>query len=236
MIKLFGMGSPNVAKVLIMLEEVALPYNFTRVDVIGGEQFGDKFKAMNPNSKVPVLVDESAPSGPTTIFESGAILLYLAEKAGAFMPVDFGARYEVLQWLMFQMASLGPIGGQAIHFSFATKQDSYARARFTNELNRLMEVLDKRLEERNWVAGNDYSVADIAIFPWIRTMIDFLPTAVDRSNIQRWYNDINSRPAVRKANEFASSLSKQDRAAMREAPAEKLDRYFGRTMRNQVHD
>jgi GST-like protein len=230
MIKLFGMGSPNVLKILIMLEEAALPFDFIRIDVIEGEQFGEAFKTLNPNSKVPVLVDDAAPNHPVTIFESGAILLYIAEKAGAFMPNDLNERYDALQWLMFQVASVGPMFGQAIHFNFATKEDSYGRTRFTNEAHRLVSVLDQRLDGRDWVAGSAYSVADIALFPWVRTLKDFLPKVVERPNIQRWYGEISARPAVQKAVEFGSGFSKQDKASIRDASAEKLDRYFGRTV------
>lgn len=231
MIHLYGMGSPNVVKVLIMLEEIGLPYEFTRVDVMAGEQFSADFRRLNPNGKVPAIMDHDAPGGPFAVFESGAILLYLAEKTGLLWPQDLLSRTRCTQWLMFQMASFGPMSGQAIHFNYATKEDSYARARYTNELNRLIAVVEQRLGESPYIAGSDYSLADIALFPWIRTLHQFFEQEVSQPNINQWFERIAARPAVQEAVAFAAQLSAKDWDAMRESDRSARDRYFGRTPR-----
>lgn len=235
MIHLFGMASPNVVKVMIMLEEVEIPWRFSFVNVHSGQQFSAEFRALNPNSKTPVIVDEAEPGAPVTVFESGAILIYLAEKSGALLPTAPPARSAVLQWLMFQMASFGPTAGQAIHFRFVTdhfkfldQQDKYATARFLNELDRLVGVVEEQLSRGEYIAGEAYSIADIALFAWFETVESYLPDLIDRPNIARWRARIAARPAVVKALDIATGVRKQAHAARRAATVEDIDRYFGR--------
>jgi GST-like protein len=232
MIRLYGMGSPNVVKILIMLEETELAYEAIRIDVVGGEQFAPEFQAMNPNRKVPVIVDARNDASPVTVFESGAILLYLAEISGQFLPADISERYATIQWLMLQMAGFGPMAGQAIHFRYAVKEDSYGRMRFTNELRRSIGVLGDRLAASAFVAGDEYSIADMAFFPWIRTLLDFFQDDLDHPTIDAWYKKVAERPAVMRACERATVWSAQDRAALRHADEATRDRYFGRTPGN----
>lgn len=229
-IKFYGMGSPNVVKVRIMLEELGLDYEFIRVDVIGGEQFAEGFEVLNPNRKVPVLVDERIARQPVTIFESGAILLYLAEEDPHFWPEDRPRRSAILSWLMMQMANLGPAAGQFIHFNRAISEASYARERFTNELVRQLALLETRLEESAFIAGTDYSIADIAFFPWIRTLEKFFPQLMEgKDNISAWTQNLLARPAVERAEAQMAGFTRLDMQALKNASASTLDRYFGRT-------
>ncbi|RAI44222.1 glutathione S-transferase family protein [Rhodoplanes roseus] len=201
MIDLYALTSPNVQKVFIALEELELPYNTIVVDVWKGEHYRDEFGALNPNRKIPVIVDHEGPGGkPVTVIESGAILIYLAEKTGRLLPSDALKRLEALQWLMLQMASVGPMSGQLVHFSkFAPPGNDYAVSRFRSEVNRLFDLYDERLATRDWVAGDDYSIADIAAFPWLRNHV-FLGISVDkRPNLTRWVERISARPAVQRA-------------------------------------
>ncbi|NVO17240.1 MAG: glutathione S-transferase N-terminal domain-containing protein [Rhodoplanes sp.] len=201
MIDLYALTSPNVQKVFIALEELALPYDTILVDVWKGEQFREEFARLNPNRKIPVIVDHDGPGGkPVTVFESGAILIYLAEKTGRLLPADPLARLEVLQWLMLQMSTLGPMSGQHVHFSkFAPPGNDYGASRFRTEVNRLFDLYDGRLASRDWVAGDDYSIADIAAFPWLRNH-GFLGISVEgRPNLTRWVERIAARPAVQRA-------------------------------------
>jgi len=232
---LHGMSSPNVGKVVLMLEETALPYEFRRVGVMAGEQNDAAFLALNPNGKVPVLVDPDGPDGPVTIFESGAILIYLAEKTGRFLPAHGAARYAALQWLMFQMAGLGPNFGQAIHFNFATKEDGYGRRRFTIELKRLIEVVEERLGAAPFLAGDDYSIADVAVFPWRQTIAKFFPAEIERPNIVRWSAAIEARPAVARMRATLDPVAQLDGEAMRAATPAQRDLYFGRVERPSQH-
>ena len=172
MIDLYSWPTPNGHKVHIMLEECALPYRVHPIDIGKGDQFTPDFLAISPNNKIPALVDSEGPDGqPMSVFESGAILLYLAEKTGRFMPADTRGRYEVLQWLMFQMGGVGPMLGQAHHFRiYAPEKIDYGIARYTNEAKRLYGVMDKRIQHTGaYIAGADYTLADIAIFPWLRS-------------------------------------------------------------------
>jgi GST-like protein len=204
LITLYTWGTPNGRKVSILLEETGLPYTVRPVDLGRGEQFEAGFVALSPNSKIPVIVDEAGPGGePVTVFESGAILLYLAEKAGAFLPREPRARLETLQWLMFQMGNLGPMLGQAHHFRrFAPEPLPYALARYEGEAARLYGVLERRLADRAWLAGSDYSIADIATFPWIARHpwqgidLDTYPA------VRRWFAAVAARPAVRRGMEI----------------------------------
>lgn len=168
MIDLYTWGTPNGRKVSIMLEAVRLPYNVHPINIQSGEQFAPDFLAISPNNKIPAIVDPEGPDGkPITLFESGAILLYLAEKTGEFIPQDTRERLECMQWLMWQMGNFGPFLGQAHHFNrFAPEPVPYAIERYQKEANRLWKVLDTRLEGRRFVVGDDLSIADFAIYPW----------------------------------------------------------------------
>jgi len=201
MITLYYGLTPNAFKVTIALEEMALPYELVPVNVIKGEQYSEAFTGLNPNNKIPVLVDGDPPGGgePLRVFESGAILLYLAEKSGRFFPADLRGRVTVTQWLMWQMAGFGPMLGQAHHFlKYSKEQVPYAMARYGGEAKRLYGVLDRHLAGRDHIAG-DYSIADMAVWPWVyfRGLQD-----IDLENypeVRRWYLAIAERPAVTKA-------------------------------------
>ncbi len=199
MIDLYAWPTPNAFKVSIMLEETGTPYRVFPVDITKGDQFKADFLKMNPNNKMPVIVDSDGPDGqPITIFESGAILLYLAEKTGRFIPRDVRGRYAVTQWLMFQMASIGPMLGQVHHFRvYAPEPIPYAIERYTNEARRLYNVLDRRLGEVDYLAG-DYSIADMAVFPWIRPYKRQGLDINDFPNLKRWFEAIDARPAVQR--------------------------------------
>ena len=171
MIDVYSWATPNGHKIHIMLEECGLPYRVHAVNIGAGEQFAPEFLAISPNHKIPAIVDAEGPDGaPISLFESGAILLYLAGKTGKFLPTSTRGRYEVLQWLMFQMGGVGPMLGQAHHFRiYAPEKIPYAIERYTNEARRLYGVMDKRLAKSRYIAGTEYSIADIAIFPWLRS-------------------------------------------------------------------
>ena len=197
MIELYTAATPNGQKIHIMLEETGLDYRAIWVDLRQGDQLQPEFLKISPNNKIPALVDSEGPDGePITLFESGAILIYLAEKTGRFLPAAPRARLEVLKWLCWQMASFGPMLGQAHHFNaYAPERILYAMQRYTNEAGRLYRVLDRQLAGQEWVAG-DYSIADMAIFPWCRLygrqglMIEDFP------NVRRWFEAVAARPAV----------------------------------------
>ena len=168
MIDLYALTSPNVRKVYLMLEELELPYKEIFVDVWKGDNYKPEFRKLNPNGKIPVIVDHDGPGGkPYTVFESGAILMYLADKTGRFLPKDTAARYEVIQWLMIQLTGVGPMFGQLTHFKkFAPPGNDYSLSRYQTEVLRLYDVLEARLGGSAWLGGPDYSIADIATFPW----------------------------------------------------------------------
>ncbi len=201
MIDLYALTSPNVQKIYLMLEETKLPYQEHFVDVWKGEQYNPDFIKINPNSKIPAIIDHEGPGGkPYTVFESGAILLYLAEKTGQFLPKDMAKKYEVLQWLMFQLTNIGPMFGQFTHFKlFAPKDNSYSMARYQTEVKRLYEVMEKRLAHSPYLGGADYSIADIATFPWTRNHDMQGVKWEDNPHLARWFNSINERPAVKAA-------------------------------------
>jgi GST-like protein len=227
MIDLYALTSPNVQKIFLMLEETELPYKVIPVDVWKAEQFKPEFVKLNPNAKIPVIVDQEGPGGkPYTCFESGAILMYLADKSGKFLPKDTAKRYDVIQWLMIQLTGVGPMSGQLVHFKrFAPQQgNEYSLSRYQTEVLRLYDVLEKRLGETAYLGGSDYSIADIATFPWVRNH-DFLGAKFDtRPNCARWFNAIADRPAVKRA------LAKVDaiQSARDNAKPEDMDRFFGR--------
>ena len=199
MISLYTWGTPNGRKVSIMLEECGLPYRVNAIDITQGEQFAPEFVAINPNSKIPAMVDPEGPDGwPMTLFESGAILLYLAGKTGRFLPVCERGKYEATQWLMFQMGGVGPMFGQTHHFlRFAPEPLPYAIKRYRTETARLYGVLDKRLGEADFLAG-EYSIADMATFPWVARHEWQKIDLADYLNVQRWYATIAARPAVQR--------------------------------------
>ncbi len=191
MITLYGMGSPNVVKIYIALEELALPYNVQPVDVFSGKQFDDAFLKLNPNAKVPVIVDTEGPGGkPYTVFESGAILLYLAEKTGKLLPTEMAAKYDVIQWLMTQMSTVGPMAGQYVHFTrFAPPGNDYSKSRYATQVHRVCQAIDRRLDTVPYLGGAEYSVADIATFPWMRmipSVVGEAAAAKELPNLMRW--------------------------------------------------
>ena len=197
MIELYTWGTSNGRKITIMLEECGLPYNLHPVDIGTGAQFADDFLEINPNGKIPAIIDSDGPKGrPYKVFESGAILLYLAEKTERFLPTDREKYYDVVQWLMFQMGGIGPIFGQVHHFKRAAKvKVPYAIERYETECRRLYGVLDGRLEGREFVV-DDISIADFAIFPWVFRHDWQEVDLQDFPNVRRWYDDMMFRPGV----------------------------------------
>ncbi|WP_150678731.1 glutathione binding-like protein [Pandoraea pneumonica] len=200
MIQVYSWATPNGHKVHIMLEECGLGYHAHAVDIGAGDQFKESFLAISPNNKIPAIVDEDGPDGkPISLFESGAILLYLAGKTGRFLPADVRGKYETLEWLMFQMGGVGPMLGQAHHFRiYAPEKIDYAIKRYTNEARRLYGVLDKRLADHPYVAADEYTIADIAIWPWLRSWKNQGVEMSDFPNVQRWFEAIEARPAVQR--------------------------------------
>jgi GST-like protein len=199
-IELYFWPTPNGKKITIFLEEAGLPYNPMPVDITAGEQFDDEFLKISPNNKMPAIVDPEGPDGgPISVFESGAILVYLAEKTGTFLPHSQRGRYEALQWLMFQMASVGPMLGQAHHFrGYAPEQIPYAIDRYTKEAARLYGVMDARLSEVEYFV-EEYSIVDMAIYPWVASHERQGQQIEDYPNLGRWYEGMGERPAVRRA-------------------------------------
>ncbi len=210
MIQVYSWATPNGHKLHIMLEECGLPYRVHAVDIGAGDQFKPEFLAISPNNKIPAIVDPDGPGGrPISLFESGAILLYLAAKTGRFLPEDLAAKYEVLQWLMFQMGGLGPMLGQAHHFRiYAPEKIPYAIERYTNEARRLYGVLNKRLAKSRYVGGAEYSIADIAIFPWLRSWKNQGIDWNDYPHLKGWFDEIGARPAVQRGVEVLADLRK----------------------------
>jgi GST-like protein len=207
MIDVYTWPTPNGHKVHIMLEETGLQYRVHAVNIRNGEQFKPEFLRISANNRIPAIVDRLGPDGePMSLFESGAILLYLASKSGKLLPVDMAERWGCVQWLMWQMGGLGPMMGQANHFRrYAKEKIDYAVERYTNEANRLTNVLDRRLQDWEYVACDEYSIADIAIFPWLRgaevrgVMLEEYP------NVKRWYDAIAARPAVQRGLQVLAS-------------------------------
>jgi GST-like protein len=201
MIDLYTWPTPNGHKVHIMLEETGTPYNVIPVDIGAGEQFKPDFLKISPNNKMPAMVDSDGPGGkPISMFESGAILIYLSSKTGKFLPEDLRDKWSTLQWLMFQMGGVGPMLGQAHHFlQYAPEKIEYAMNRYRNEANRLYGVIDRRLAESKYIACNQYTIADMAIVPWLRfperqgVEVDEYPA------LKKWRDAILERPAVQRA-------------------------------------
>jgi GSH-dependent disulfide-bond oxidoreductase len=210
MIEVYSWATPNGHKVHIMLEECGLPYRVHPVDIGAGEQFEPAFLGISPNNKIPAILDSDGPDGaPMSLFESGAILLYLAGKTGRFMPTSTRGRYEVLQWLMFQMGGVGPMLGQAHHFRiYAPEKIEYAVNRYTNEAKRLYGVMDKQLAKQKYMAGSEYSVADIAIFPWLRSWKNQGINWSDYPHLKGWFDEVAARPAVQRGVDVLANLRK----------------------------
>ncbi|MCW6534774.1 glutathione S-transferase C-terminal domain-containing protein [Sphingomonas lycopersici] len=286
MIEILGMTSPNVLKLVLMLEECGLAYRLRHVDVFAGEQRTPEFLALNPSGKVPVLIDHEcgvvsatpAPSprpcagvhreaeagqeapaaepeaqwtpaqgrrdggAPFAVFESAAGLLYLAERAGRFLQTEAMPRSIALQWLMFQTASIGPMFGQYVHFFRYAPTETYGLKRYESEVARLLGVLDTRLAQSPWLAGDDYGLADIATWPWIRTADAMFPLLTDGRDrwrglpaLRRWFERVAERPATPRATAALDALLPADRAAFGRADADALDRFFGRGRHDHSH-
>jgi GST-like protein len=230
-IELYGMTSPNVIKIVLMLEEIELPYQFHWVSVFRGDQFAPDFVRLNPNSKVPVIVDSEGPDGkPYAAFESGAILLYLAEKSGRLLAPKGAARHDCLQWLMIQLTGIGPTFGQYVHFTrFAPDPvHEYSRSRYRTETLRLLDVVERRLSDRPYLGGSEYSIADVATFPWVRVLgfMGLDPSAY--SAISRWLGVISARPAAQRAIARLDELRPRSMAEANAASPDEMDRVFGR--------
>jgi len=210
MIEVFSWPTPNGHKVHIMLEECGLPYKATPVNIGAGDQFKPEFLAISPNNKIPALTDPDGPDGnPISLFESGAILVYLASKTGRFLPQGDRARFEVLQWLMFQMGGVGPMLGQAHHFRlYAPEKIAYAVDRYTNEAKRLYGVIDRRLATSPYLGGDEYSIADIATFPWLRSWENQGVVLSDHPYLEKWFRAIEERPAVQRGVKVLAELRK----------------------------
>ena len=228
MIDVYSWATPNGHKVHIMLEETGLAYTAHSVDIGAGDQFKPEFLAISPNNKIPAIVDPDGPKSadgkPFALFESGAILIYLAEKSGQFLPADPAARYATLQWLMFQMGGIGPMLGQTHHFRvYAPEPIEYAINRYTNETRRLYGVMDKQLGKSRFLAGNEYTIADIASFPWTRSWQNQGIALDDFPNVKRWHEEIAARPAVVRGVDVLASARK----ALNDAKAREV--LFGAT-------
>jgi GST-like protein len=211
MIDLHYWTTPNGHKVTIFLEETGLPYRIIPVNISSGEQFKPEFLKIAPNNRIPAIVDQEPADGgePVSVFESGAILIYLGEKTGRFLPTDLRARADVLQWLMWQMGGLGPMAGQNHHFvQYAPERIPYAMERYVKETNRLYGVLDRRLADRPFVAG-EYSIADMAAYPWIVPYERQQQNLDDFPNLKRWFEAIQARPAVERAYARAAEINSQ---------------------------
>ena len=200
MIDVYSWATPNGHKVHIMLEECGLPYAAHAVDISAGEQFSPDFLAISPNNRIPAITDPDGPDGePISLFESGAILLYLAGKTGRFLPRSTRGKYQALQWLMFQMASVGPMLGQTHHFrAYAPEKVEYAINRFSNEARRLYGVMDKQLATNDYIAGKEYTIADMAVWPWLRSHERQGIDLGEFPNVKAWFEAIGNRPAVQR--------------------------------------
>lgn len=226
MIDLYALTSPNVQKIFIMLEECQLPYNTKIVDVWKGDQFSPEFSKINPLHKVPAIVDSDGPAAkPYTVIESGAILLYLAEKTRKFLPADPVKRFDTLQWLIVQVANLGPMSGQLVHFSkYAPSGQDYGASRYSTQVNKLYDLYEQRLATQAYVGCDEYTIADIAAFPWLRN-IELL--AIDlgkRPHLKAWVAKIAARDAVKRAYAKIATIKSVRDSASDDA----RDRFFGR--------
>ncbi len=209
-IEAWSWPTPNGHKVHIALEELGLPYKVVPVNIGAGDQFKPEFLAITPNHRIPAIVDPDGPGGKRiALFESGAILIYLAEKAGKLLPADPAARYAALQWLMFQMGGVGPMFGQFGHFNnYAKEKLPYAIERYGNEVQRLHRVLEKRLSQAEYLAGDEYSIADIATFPWVRNPDRRGIDLAEYPSVKRWHDAIAARPAVQRGVEVLADKAR----------------------------
>jgi len=225
MIDLYTWPTPNGHKIHIMLEETDLPYRVIPINISKGDQFDPEFLKISPNNKMPAMVDPDGPDGkPYALFESGAMLMYLAEKTGQFMPSTMAERYKVIQWVMFQMGGIGPLFGQTHHFRhYAPEQIAYAVDRYTNEAGRLYGVMDHRLGEAEYLAG-DYSIADMACYPWCLNPPRKGQDENDFPNVKRWLDAIGERPAVQRGMEV---LAEEKRDASKDMDEETRKNLFG---------
>ena len=225
MIDVYSAPTPNGHKVHIMLEECELPYQVHHVNIGEGDQFKPEFLAISPNNKIPAIADSDGPDGkPMVLFESGAILVYLASKAGKFLGNTDREKFTTLQWLMFQMGGIGPMLGQAHHFRiYAPEKTEYAVNRYTNEARRLYGVLDRQLGKSAYLAGDEYTIADIATFPWLRSWKNQGIDWNDYPNAKRWFDEIAERPAVKRGVEVLAN----QRESLRDDRAREI--LFGNT-------
>lgn len=231
MIDLYGMSSPNVLKIILALEELGLEYKYHNVDVVAGEQYKPEFVALNPMSKVPVIVDHNGFIGERyTVFESGAILIYLAEKAGQLIPQEPGARMDTMQWLVLQIANVGPLFGQHTHFlRHAPPGNEYAASRYRTLAGRVYDTLDQRLGVSTYLAGEDYTIADVATYPWAAMYHDVHGMLWDdHPHLRRWCDLIAQRPAVIKSKAVHDDIAANDPAQRPDPSPEGADRFFGR--------
>ena len=210
MIDLYYWTTPNGHKITLFLEEAKLPYTIKPINISKGEQFAPAFLAIAPNNRIPAIVDHAPTGGgaPISVFESGAILLYLAEKSGQFLPTELRPRMQVIEWLMWQMGGLGPMAGQNHHFSqYAPEKISYAIERYVKETNRLYGVLDRQLAGKAFIGGDHYSIADMATYPWIVPWTRQGQNLDDFPNVRRWFDAIRARPATIKAYAIADEIN-----------------------------
>ena len=225
MIDAYSTATPNGHKIHIMLEECGLPYRLHHINISAGDQFKPEFLKISPNNKIPAIVDSDGPDGmPMSLFESGAILVYLASKVNRFLGETDREKFTTLQWLMFQMGGVGPMLGQAHHFRlYAPEQIAYAVNRYTNEAKRLYGVIDRRLSESVYLAGDRYTIADIATFPWLRSWEKQGITLSDYPHLERWFHEIAERPAVKKG----TSMLVNERQPIADAKSKEI--LFGAT-------
>lgn len=227
MMTLYGMSSPNVLKIMIMLEEMGAQWRFVHVDLFSEGQFDDAFSKLNPNSKVPVLVDEDDHDiGP--IFESGAILIYLAERSGRFLAASGPQRYETLKWLVLQLSTVGPLLGQLNHFvMYAPAGNDYSQTRYRTEAARIYRMLDERLAQHDWLDGSDWSIADMATYPWLDYVERHNLDRSDHPHVERWRSRIDANPAVQRARGRIAEVMTRDGAMFQAASEESKRRFFG---------
>ncbi len=210
MIDFYFWTTPNGYKVLMLLEELSIAYQIIPVNISKGEQFKPSFLQISANNKIPAIIDHSpAPgTGPISLFESGAIMLHLAEKTGRFLPTDVQGRNDVLQWLFWQMAGIGPMFGQNLHFTqYAPNKIAYAIKRYADETSRLLAVLDEQLDDQKYIAGDDYSIADMASYPWVFKHPELDVKLDDYTNVKRWFDDVAQRRATVRAYEIGSAIN-----------------------------
>lgn len=213
MIDVYTWTTGNGRKVPIFLEESGTPYRLHMVNIHGGEQHTPEFIKLNPNRKIPAIVDQDGPGGKLiTLFESGAILIYLADKVGQFIPKDPVGRYHTIEWLMFQMANIGPMLGQTHHFRGKAPQIEYGVKRYTDEATRLWKVMDDRLGDVPYLAGNDYTIADMATYVWLRNPKNQGQNLDDYPNVKRWFTEIDARPAVKRAHKAVEEAAEKYKA------------------------